>query len=373
MNMVSKQSLCDIVDAENTPRALGYRMPAEWEPHQGTFLSWPHKRGDWPGKPDSIPLVFAEMARVLSVGERVIVLVKDAAEERLGRAVFGRAGVNLSQTDFVRADTDRSWTRDYLPSFVVKGQGKKREVSAVKWRFDGWNRYPDHKKDDAAGIAMAELYGKRQWLPEVTVRGKTRRLTLEGGSIDVDGEGTVLTTEECLLTSKRARHAVIGRAGSEHFLNEHLGTTKVIWLNDGIAGDDTSGHIDDFARFVRPGVVVTCRESRRTDQNYHRLEQAIERLRGERDAKGRKLEVIALPMPEPVTYGGVRLPASYANFYIGNEAVIVPVFNDAADRKALGMLAELFPKRRVVGICARDLVLGLGTLHCSTQQLPAGR
>jgi agmatine deiminase len=256
---------------------------------------------------------------------------------------------------------------------VVKERGKKRDVAAVKWRFDGWNRYPDHKKDDAAGIAVAEAFGSRCWLPEVSVRGKARRLTLEGGSIDVDGEGTVLTTEECLLTSKRARHAAIGRAGSEHFLAEHLGVKKVIWLNDGIVGDDTSGHIDDFARFVRPGVVVVCREPRRTDQNFKRLEQAIERLRGERDAQGRKLQVVTLPMPQPVIYGGVRLPASYANFYIGNGAVIVPVFNDEQDRVALGILSEQFPKRKIVGIYARDLVLGLGTLHCSTQQLPLGK
>lgn len=362
-----------IVDVEQTPKALGYRMPAEWEPHRATFLAWPHKRGDWPGKPESIPLVFAEMARVLASGERVIVIVKDAAEERLGRAIFGRAGVPLAEIDWVREDTDRSWTRDYLPSYVVRDRGKRREVGAVKWRFDGWNRYPDHKKDDAAGIEMAERFADRHWLPQVRVRGKVRRLTLEGGSIDVDGEGTVLTTEECLLTSKRARHAAVGRAGSEHFLGEHLGVTKIIWLNDGIAGDDTSGHIDDFARFVRPGVVVTCREPRRTDKNHRRLEEAIARLKASRDAKGRKLEVVALPMPEPVTYGGVQLPASYANFYIGNAAVIVPVFNDEQDRVALGILSELFPKRKVVGIYARDLVLGLGTLHCSTQQLPLGR
>lgn len=371
--MKSKHDACEIVSAGETPAKLGYRMPAEWEPHEGTFLAWPHKTGDWPQKPESIPLVFAEMARVLTQGERVLLLVKDAAEEKLARAVFGRAGVELTQVDFLRTDTDRSWTRDYLPSFVVRDSGKKREVSAVKWRFDGWNRYPDHKKDDAAGIAMAEQFGKRQWFPEVVLRGRARRLTLEGGSIDVDGEGTVLTTEECLLTSKRARHAAIGRAGSEHFLGEHLGVAKVIWLNDGIVGDDTSGHIDDFARFLRPGVVAVCRETRRQDQNYKRLEQAIERLRGERDAKGRKLTVIALPMPEPVVYGGTRLPASYANFYIGNEAVLVPVFNDAQDRHALGILAEHFPERKVIGIYARDLVLGLGTLHCSSQQLPRAK
>jgi agmatine deiminase len=370
--MKTEVPACEIVDSAKTPRQCGYRMPAEWEPHVGTFLAWPHKRGDWPGKPDAIPLVFAEMARVLASGERVILLVKDATEERLARSVFGRAGVDLSQVDFVRADTDRSWTRDYLPSFVVADRGRRRDVAAVKWRFDGWNRYPDHKKDDAAGVFAAERFASRAWLPEVVVRGKRRRLTLEGGSIDVDGEGTVLTTEECLLSSKRARHAALGRAGSEHFLCEHLGTSKVLWLNDGIAGDDTSGHIDDFARFVRPGVVVTCSEPRRTDKNHKRLAEAKDRLKAARDAKGRKFEIIALPMPEPVTYGGVQLPASYANFYIGNAAVIVPVFNDAKDRDALGILAELYPDRKVVWIYARDLVLGLGTLHCSTQQLPAG-
>ena len=196
-------------------------------------------------------------------------------------------------------------------------------------------------------------------------------MTLEGGSIDVDGQGTLLTTEECLLTGKRARHGAVGRGGSEQLLGEFLGVSKVIWLEDGIAGDDTSGHIDDFARFIAPGVIVLCREPRRADKNHQRLERAYQRLRGERDAQGRKLEVVSLPMPEPVTCGGVQLPASYANFYIANEVVLVPVFNDAKDREALGILAELFPKRQVIGIYARDLVLGLGTLHCSTQQEPA--
>jgi agmatine deiminase len=366
-----------------TPRELGYRMPAEWEPHAATFLAWPHKRGDWPGKADNIPWVFAELARLLTRHERVRVLVKDAREQRLGASVFGRAGVDLSRIDWVKADTNRSWTRDSLPNFVVRdsartGRGVARgaapsgAVGAVKWRFDGWNRYPDHDLDDAAGIAVAHEFASRQWFPELVIRGRKRRITLEGGSIDVDGQGTLLTTEECLLTSKRARHAALGRAGSEQLLGEYLGVSKVIWLSDGIAGDDTSGHIDDFARFVRPGVVALCREPRRTDKNHKRLQAAAEVLRGERDARGRKLEVVYLPMPEPVTYGGTQLPASYANFYIANEQVLVPTFNDEQDRHALGVLAELFPGRQVIGVHARDLVLGLGTLHCSTQQEPAG-
>lgn len=354
-----------------TPHALGYRMPAEWEAHAATYLAWPHKRGDWPGKADAIPWVFAEMARELTRVERVRVLVRDAAERRLGASVFGRAGVDLSQIDWVKADTNRSWTRDPLPSFVVHGQGARRRLGAVKWRFDGWNRYPDHELDDRAGIHVARTFAAKAWFPEVVVRGRTRRITLEGGSIDVDGQGTLLTTEECLLTGKRARHRALGRAGSERLLGEYLGISKVIWLSDGIAGDDTSGHIDDFARFVAPHVVVVCSEPRRTDKNHKRLAQAQEILRGSRDAKNQKLELVKLPMPEPVTYGGVQLPASYANFYIANELVLVPTFNDENDRVALGILGELFTKRRVVGIHARDLVLGLGTLHCSTQQEPA--
>jgi agmatine deiminase len=199
-----------------------------------------------------------------------------------------------------------------------------------------------------------------------------RRVTLEGGSIDVDGAGTLLTTEECLLTGRRARHKALGRELSEQVLKDHLGVTKVIWLPDGIAGDDTSGHIDDFARFVRPGVVVLCAEPRRHDPNHRKLALAKERLQAARDARGRRLHIIDLPMPESVVHGRTRLPASYANFYIGNECVIVPTFNDACDRTALGIIADLFPERRVVGIHASELALGLGTLHCSTQQEPLG-
>jgi agmatine deiminase len=356
--------------ADPTPQRLGYRMPAEWEPHAATYLAWPHKRGDWPGKADAIPWVFAEMARVLARHERVRVLVRDAKEQGFGSGILRRAGVDLTKVDWIKADTNRSWTRDSLPSFVVAGAAPRRRLGAVKWRFDGWHRYPDHRLDDDAGTLVAQRFASLAWFPEVVVHGRTRRVTLEGGSIEVDGQGTLLTTEECLLTGKRARHRAFGRAGSERLLGEYLGVSKVIWLADGIAGDDTSGHIDDFARFVAPGVVVLCREPRRTDQNHQRLARAAEVLRAARDAKLRKLEVITLPMPEPVTYGGVRLPASYANFYIGNGVVLVPTFNDPRDREALGILAEIFPTRSVVGIHARDLVLGLGTLHCSTQQEP---
>jgi agmatine deiminase len=356
-----------------TPASLGWRMPAEWEPHAATWLAFPHKRGDWPGKADAVEWAFAEMARQLTRGERLRILVRDAKEAARARHLFGCVGCDLTQIDCVKHDTNRSWTRDYLPSFLIRTTKRKaaRELSAVKWRFDGWSRYPDHKLDEAAGIYVAERFAQQAFFPEACMRGRQRRVTLEGGSIDVDGAGTLMTTEECLLKGRRARHKSLGRAKSEQILKEQLGATHVIWLPDGIAGDDTSGHIDDFARFARPGVVVLCTEPRRTDPNHRTLAKAKEQLQGARDARGQRLQIIDLPLPEPVMHGRLRLPASYANFYIGTECVIVPTFNDARDRQALGIIAELFPNRRVVGIHASELVLGLGTLHCSTQQEPA--
>ncbi len=362
--------------ARATPRSLGFHMPAEWQAHAATWLAWPHKTGDWPGKADCIPWVFASMARHLTRSERVRLLVRDAKEQRLAESVFRRAGVELAAVDFVHCDTDRSWTRDSLPSFVVReeARGALREVAAVKFRFDGWNRYPDHRLDDAAGIHVARNFGTAPaHFPCVAGRGGCRRLTLEGGSIDVDGEGTLLSTEECLLTGARARHKSLGREGSEAVLREMLGADKVIWLPDGIAGDDTSGHVDDFARFVRPGVVVVCDEANKADPNHGRLAAAQACLRAATDARGRRIEVVKLPMPSPVMFGNVRLPASYANFYIANDQVLVPTFDDAMDQRALGILAEFFPRRRVVGIHATELVLGLGTLHCSTQQEPLAK
>ncbi len=358
-----------------TPLSEGWRMPAEWEPHAATWLAFPHKRGDWPGKADSVQWVFAEMARQLTRAERVRILVRDAKEAARARYLFGCVGCDVSQVDCVKHDTNRSWTRDYLPSFVVRQPANKRqgarELGAVKWRFDGWSRYPDHKLDDAAGLYVAQKFANQAFFPEVRVRGRLRRVTLEGGSIEVDGAGTLLTTEECLLTGRRARHKAFGRELSEQSLKEQLGVQKIIWLPDGIAGDDTSGHIDDFARFVKPGVVVLCAEPRRSDPNHRKLAKAKERLQTARDARGERLQIVELPMPDPVMHGRTRLPASYANFYIGTECVIVPTFNDVRDRQALGIIAELLPNRRVVGIHASELVLGLGTLHCSTQQEPA--
>lgn len=351
-------------------------MPAEWEPHAATWLAWPHNGYDWPGKGAAIPWVFCEMARHLTQGERVRFLVRHAAERKVAQKALADADVPLEQIDFLIAPTNRSWTRDYLPQFLVRHAAGKRPSgglpAAVKFRFDGWSRYPNHLLDDAAGRTVAKKYAEHVWSPsDERLRTRDQRLVLEGGSIDVDGEGTLLTTEECLFTGQRARMKPLGKDGIESLLGDHLAVDKVLWLPNGVAGDDTSGHIDDFARFVAPGRVVIAQEPNARDENHRPLRAAWERLDGERDARGRKLELIALPMPSAVGYKGARLPASYANFLLATECVLVPTFNDPKDREALGIMAELFPKHRVVGIHALDLVVGLGTLHCSSQQEPA--
>lgn len=368
--------------SRGAPRPAGgrvppaYVMPAEWEEHGATWLAWPHKVSDWPGKFGAIPWVFCEIVRHLVGRERVRILVTGATESQ-ARRQLAAAGVGLEWVDFVRAKSNRSWTRDYLPSFVVQRSGagtkarrQSEEMAAVKWRFNGWARYPDHEWDDAAGGKAAEYLGLPLLQPETTVRGKARRVVLEGGAYDVDGEGTLLTSEACLLSGRYARNRPLSRELLEATLSEHLGIEQVIWLGEGIEGDDTAGHVDDFVRFVRPGVVVLCQEPNRRDPNHGALRAARERIAGARDARGRRLRVVELPMPAPVFQGKQRLPASYANFYIANGVVLVPTFNDPADREALGILRELFPERQVCGIHARDLVLGLGTLHCSTQQEP---
>jgi agmatine deiminase len=250
------------------------------------------------------------------------------------------------------------------------GARRRDRLAAVKFRFNGWARYPNHGADEAAGRRVAEWLDIESFEPSVRIGDEPRRVVLEGGAIDVDGQGTLLTTEECLLDGRQARNPELGRAGSEQMLAAELGIDKVLWLERGIAGDDTGGHVDDFARFVAPATVVLAQEKRNRDPNHRVLEAARERLHGARDARGRKITLVRLPMPSPVAFEGQRLPASYANFYIGNQAVLVPTFNDPEDRVALGILSELFPSRQVVGVHALDLVLGLGTIHCSTQQEP---
>jgi agmatine deiminase len=353
------------VSLPGTPAALGYRMPAEWERHAATWLAWPHERTDWPGKFAPVPWVYAEVVRHLVPGERVRILVADAATEKGARRLLVRAGVDVALVDFFRVATDRSWTRDYCPLFVRRDEDG--DVALTNWRFTGWAKYSNHRRDDAVPDRLARKLGRRQWQPAIG----GRRLVLEGGAIDVNGRGTLLATEECLLDAVQARNPGVSRADLERALADHLGAHHVLWLGRGIVGDDTHGHVDDIARFVDARTVVAAVEEHPRDPNHEPLRDNLERLAHMVDQDGAPLRVVPLPMPSPVHFAGQRLPASYMNFYIGNEAVLVPTFNDVRDRRALDVLAGLFPDRRGVGIHAVDLVLGLGTLHCMTQQEPA--
>ena len=341
-------------------------MIAEWETHEATWIGWPHNKTDWPGKFTPIPWVFGEMVRKISHGEIVrIIALRDV--QRQAKRLLKRIGVDLAMVEFFNYPTNRGWTRDFGPIFVKKTD-PKGELAIVRFRFTAWARYPDWKKDDAVPPKAAKKLGVK--LLPATIEGKD--FVLEGGSIDVNGTGTVLTTEECLLDTKvQVRNPGFGKTEIDHALRDHLGVTNVLWLGHGVVGDDTHGHIDDICRFVKRDTVVLIQESNPNDINYRPLQENRERLEGMRLEDGSRIQIVPLPMPSPLYVDGIRLPASYANFYISNAAVIVPTFNDSNDRKALGILTELISDRPVVGIHAVDLVYGFGTLHCLTQQQPA--
>jgi agmatine deiminase len=293
----------------------------------------------------------------------VRILVKDGAQQRSARQILDRIGVDPGQVDFYRMRTDRCWTRDYLPLFLRDVRG---DLVLASFRFNGWAKYRNHKNDASVPDRLAKLLALRQSLPE----RDGRRIVLEGGSIDVNGRGTLLTTEECLLSNVQARNPGLARGDVEDVLGGQLGIRHFIWLGEGIVGDDTHGHVDDLARFAGPRTVLVAQEDDPRDENHERLRDARRRLELSKDQDGHPLHVVPLPMPAPLFLEGQRLPASYANFYVGNESVLVPTFNDANDRRALDTIAQAFPDRRVVGIHAVDLVWGLGTIHCMTQQEP---
>jgi agmatine deiminase len=358
-------------------------MPAEWEPHEGTWIAWPHNREDWPGKFAPIPWVYTEIVRHLSREEMVFLVVAGRKMQRKVSDILDRAGVDLAQVRFFKCETDRAWLRDSGPTFVVR-KTKKEDREAVNsgaplpvplglidWKFNAWAKYDNYLQDRYLPRRIARRFGLPRWVPRVPMNGKPVRIVLEGGAIDVNGCGSLLTTEECLLSDVQCRNPGLDRAGLERVLSDHLGVSNVIWLGRGIAGDDTHGHVDDLARFVDPHTVVTVVEPQPDDANHELLEDNLRRLQAAADQEGRPLRVATLPMPAPVLFDGQRLPASYANFYIANGLVLVPTFNDPADRIALDTLSGLFPGREVIGIHSLDLVLGLGTLHCLSQQQPA--
>ncbi|SRR6266851_1011928 len=352
--------------AEPTPRALGYRMPAEWEPHRATWLGWPHNRTDWPGKFEPIPWVYAEIVRYLSRVEDVNILVRNAAAKTQARDMLSRCGADLKRVKFHLWPMNRVWTRDSGPVFV---RGKE-QLAITNWRFNAWAKYPDCKLDNQLPGRVARLLKLKEFTPIVEQRGKPYHVVLEGGSIDVNGQGLMLTTEECLLSKVQQRNPDIVRGGLEKIFADYLGVEKVIWLGRGIAGDDTHGHVDDISRFVAPDVIVTAVEKCRGDANYAPLQENLKRLQAATDLEGRKLQIVELPLPRPVIFKKQRLPASYANFYIANNLVLVPTFNDPNDRVALNILADVLPRHEVVGIYCGDFIWGLGAIHCATQQQP---
>jgi agmatine deiminase len=354
---------------ENTPRALGYRMPAEWDRHEATWLAWPHNPEDWPGKFQPIPWVYAEIVRLLSAHERVHLLVDDAKAGQRASGILDRAGAHLDQVSFHAWPTDRVWTRDSGPIFVRNAQG---QTGITNWQFNAWAKYPDWHLDDQIPGRVTELLGLPEWQPTIELdNGAKHRVVLEGGSIDTNGGGILLTTEECLLSDVQQRNPGVSRKQLEQAFSEFLGIERVLWLNRGVTGDDTHGHVDDISRFVGPATIVTAVEPNTSDPNHAPLAENLERLKAARTLDGKQFTIVQLPLPRPVVFSGQRLPASYANFYIANGLVLVPTFNDPNDRVALNVLAEVFPDRDVIGIHAVDLVWGLGTLHCMTQQQPA--
>lgn len=377
---------------DQTPAELGYSMPAEWEPHAATWLGWPHNESDWPDKMEAIRWVYGEMVRKITPGETVRLLVRSRAEAKFAASHLKRAHCDLRRVQFVVHPTNRGWTRDSGPIHVTRKvpssafrrpgnrpkAGLQLEKAIVHFHFNAWAKYSNWRLDTkvpetAAALLKRPLFDARWTVPGKTRNAKpeTRNFVIEGGGIEVNGRGTLLTTEECYQhPTIQVRNPGMAKAQYEEQFKKYLGVRNVLWLAAGPVGDDTHGHIDDICRFTDPRTLVLIKETNQRDPNHKPLAENWERIQDLRLEDGTKPEVVALPMPAPLYYKNWRLPASYANFYIANSCVLVPTFNDPRDRVALGILGELFKDRPVVGIHAVDLVLGFGSLHCLTQQEP---
>jgi len=335
-------------------------MPAEWAPHRGTWLSWPHKEASWPGKFETVPGIFARMVQLLSEREEVHVNVSGPEMESRARGTLVR-GTNLPNVFFHHFPTDDAWCRDHGPIFVQRTTSRGAEQAIIDWGYNAWGgKYPPFDLDDVIPSLVGQAFGIPVYHPGIV---------MEGGSIDVNGAGTLLTTEACLLNPNR--NPGLSKNGIEGYLKDYLGVRHILWLGDGIEGDDTDGHVDDLTRFVDPTTVVTVVEEDPSDTNYEPLQENLKRLGTMKDQEGRPLRVVALPMPGRLEHEGQRLPASYANFYIANSLVLLPTYDHRRDGEALDTLQRLFPTRRVVGIDCTDLVWGLGAFHCVSQQWPA--
>jgi agmatine deiminase len=343
---------------------LDVRLPAEWEQHEATWIGWPHNKEDWPGKFSPIPFVYAEIVKFLSQGEIVRILVENEAHEKKAKKVLKSVNISLDNIEFHKIKTDRNWLRDSGPQFVLNS---KKQIDLIHFKFNAWAKYDNYKKDKN----IPGYISKKMNLPYIPAIYNNHHVVLEGGSIDINGKGTLITTEECLMNLKiQVRNKDFSQKDYSEVFNKYLGINNVIWLGQGIKGDDTHGHVDDICRFVNANTLLVASEVDESDDNFILLKENYERLETAKLEDGSKPELIKLPMPAPVIFKGERLPASYANFYISNYAVLVPTFNDPNDRKALGIISELFPDRKVIGIHSVDLVWGLGTLHCLTHEQP---
>jgi agmatine deiminase len=345
---------------EGLPAAAGYRMPAEWAPHRGTWLSWPHRESSWPGRFEPVPRAFAEIVRHLAPREEVHLNVADREMEEAARAVLARSGIPPTNVYWHHHPTNDAWCRDHGPIFVeTERAGRPRQI-ILDWGYNAWgNKYPPFDADDEIPTAI----GRELGIPVIAPG-----MILEGGSVDVNGRGTLLTTEACLLNPNR--NPALGKPEIERHLRDYLGVTNVLWLGDGIEGDDTDGHVDDLTRFVDETTVVTVVEDDPADPNHRPLAENLARLRAMTDQDGRPLDIVTLPMPHPMYQDGQRLPASYANFYVANGVVLLPAYDPARDDAARATLQGCFPDRTVIPIDCRDLVWGLGAVHCLTQQWP---
>ncbi|HDZ58851.1 MAG TPA: agmatine deiminase family protein [Ignavibacteriales bacterium] len=340
-----------------------FYLPAEWEKHEATWIGWLHNSSDWPGKFSSIRWVYAEIVKYISRGEKVRILVQSKEHKLKAERILKSVNVNLDNVEFYLKKTNRGWLRDSAPAFVKN----KNELIAIDFRFNAWAKYDDYKLDDK----VPSFISNKLNLKRIVAKYNGKQVVLEGGAIDHNGEGTLITTEECLLSKNvQVRNSGFAKKDYEKLFQNYLGITNVIWLRKGIAGDDTHGHIDDLCRFVNNNTVVLVKEENKSDDNYINLIEDKERLENAELQDGSKPNIVELPMPSPVVFKGQRLPASYANFYISNYAVLVPTFNDPNDRIALGIISELFPDREVIGIHSVDLVWGLGTIHCLTHEQP---
>ena len=341
-----------------------FRLPPEWSPHEATWIGWPYNKSDWPGKFSPIPYVYAEIVKYISRGEKVRIFVQSKEHKLKAEKVLKDCDVSLSNVEFYIKKTDRGWLRDSGPMFVKEG----KQIVAVDFKFNAWAKYDNYKLDDK----IPQFISEKLKLKKVIAEYKGKQVVLEGGAIDTNGKGTLITTEECFLDEKiQTRNPGFTKSDYFEIFKKYFGGTNVIWLGKGIVGDDTHGHVDDLCRFVNENTVVLVSEENPKDENYKLLNENMERLQNLHLPNGSKLNVVPLPMPSPQLFKGQRLPASYANFYISNYAVLVPTFNDPNDKIALGMLSELFPDRNVIGIHSVDLVWGLGTLHCLTKEQPA--